>query len=345
MTDQATNGSGGGEATSTGRWERRRLGPLGVMRDRVHMGWAKIAFGPMATIGGVIALLYAAGWVTAEASSPDTPPLIVGGVGALFLLLGLAGMIETTAMALWRARLSRRGRDHPDQPWLGDFDWSSDGSRPDRGNSGGRMLFGAIIVTLFAVPFNYVAFGREASDLSEVEGVIGLIARLFNAVGSSVSVVVAIAVNAVVIGYFGYMLYLLLRRMKYGGSRIAFSRFPFFLGRPLEASWRSDRPLGRYDRITFTLRCVEEELERQGPRHAQYVRYQRWADEYVVEGPGEHRGGEPIAVTFLPPADAPPTEIQRDPPRYWEVEIHAETPGVDFRQTYLVPVYREPEAV
>ena len=29
-------------------------------------------------------------------------------------------------------------------------------------------------------------------------------------------------------------------------------------------------------------------------------------------------------------------------PRYWELEVHADTPGIDFRAIYLVPVYRAP---
>jgi hypothetical protein len=44
-------------------------------------------------------------------------------------------------------------------------------------------------------------------------------------------------------------------------------------------------------------------------------------------------------VRFPIPPDAPTTELGARPPRYWELELSAEVPGVDFGARFLVPVY------
>ena len=39
------------------------------------------------------------------------------------------------------------------------------------------------------------------------------------------------------------------------------------------------------------------------------------------------------------PPDAPGTSLVMRPPRYWELEVNAAMPGVDYRAVFLVPVY------
>jgi hypothetical protein len=35
------------------------------------------------------------------------------------------------------------------------------------------------------------------------------------------------------------------------------------------------------------------------------------------------------------------TQITADVPRYWELEITADTPGVDYKATFLIPIYEK----
>ena len=69
--------------------------------------------------------------------------------------------------------------------------------------------------------------------------------------------------------------------------------------------------------------------------------YELWSDTFEVEGPGEHRRGDAgVPVTFLlPPSKDLSTSLSERPPRYWELKVEADTPGVDYEATFLVPVY------
>ena len=37
------------------------------------------------------------------------------------------------------------------------------------------------------------------------------------------------------------------------------------------------------------------------------------------------------------------SRLSDNPPTYWELEIHAKTPGVDYKASFLVPVYAKDE--
>jgi len=61
------------------------------------------------------------------------------------------------------------------------------------------------------------------------------------------------------------------------------------------------------------------------------------------QGGGEE-GGVPVnssvvEADFLIPAEAMPTRIDAERPLFWELELELATPGVDYCQRYLVPVY------
>ena len=300
---------------------RERLGTNNARGDLLSAGWGRVVVGLIILAMGTFIVLVSADVIRSEDSNFHAPRWVVGVVGVLFATAGLMVMVAGMLGARRTRRLKARSLQHPNEPWMADHGWHPRYSR-DEGNS--RLvntLMGSALLAMFAVPFVYVGFFEEKT-------------WPFALAGS------AIAVAAV--GFFGYGIYLAMRRLKYGGGRIEYDGLPQRLGETLEVRWVGRRPIGRYNKITFTLRCVKEEIEEHGSgedRSQRHVRYQIWADTYTVDGPGEHFAGEPIALTFLPPADAPPTELRRNPPRYWEIEIHADTPGVDFHQIYLVPVY------
>ncbi|MCP4897127.1 MAG: hypothetical protein GY906_09160, partial [bacterium] len=138
----------------------------------------------------------------------------------------------------------------------------------------------------------------------------------------------------------GISLYLLAGFFKYGGSRLRFCRFPFLIGQSLDVGLTRVR-LDQPKFLKVTLRCVEEAHETHGSgegRRSVVVCYAVYEQTITFTGSeiasnGEHR------MTFTIPPDGLPTRLSNRPPRYWEIEIHADTPGIDYHGTFLVPVY------
>jgi hypothetical protein len=84
-----------------------------------------------------------------------------------------------------------------------------------------------------------------------------------------------------------------------------------------------------------TLRCIEErfEVRQTGKNRVRVsVPYELYRDEAAV-APGEP------SLRFELPENVPGTRLAAQPPRYWELELAAEAPGVDFGARFLVPVY------
>lgn len=303
------------------RDERTRLGTDNTLGARQHGGGSRLIAGPIFLGIGVAIALIAFDAISIDDDSFHAPRWVVavigglfGGVGFLCLVAGLVGMCR----ARRRDALADR---HPDEPWRRDYAWDPAGSRDMGGERLIGGLAGTVILGVFSIPFVWVGFFGGGGLVFAIAG----------------GVLVTVTIAAGCVWFYG-----LTRRLKYGAGRVEFGSFPLWLGEPIALTWVGDRAIGRYDRITFTLRCIEEQVEVRGSgrdRSRRYVRYQCWADSYHAEGPAEHGAGESIPMSFLPTSDLPSTALRADPPRYWELEIHAGTPGVDFRQRYLVPIY------
>ena len=77
------------------------------------------------------------------------------------------------------------------------------------------------------------------------------------------------------------------------------------------------------------------------------VCYQLYQDSLEIQGIGELRAINPdLKVAFSLPDDrAAETCLSGMPCRYWELEINAKTLGIDYSETFLVPVYAKPGQV
>jgi hypothetical protein len=113
----------------------------------------------------------------------------------------------------------------------------------------------------------------------------------------------------------------------------------------MEAEFVCPRGIGQFNAIEFTLRCIAEKYELRGTgrdRSRRVVCYSLHEDSYRLDEAGELTG-ESVPITFAVPEGFPMTELDARPARYWELQVHADTPGVDFDGRYLVPVYARPD--
>ena len=279
-------------------------------------GWLSVLLGvPFAAAGAATIALALGRGTIAEGGKLVFPPIAVGALGLCFVVAGLSfvvyglvGVVRKRGLAALRAR-------YPDQPWMVDHAWDRWGGRDEGPDEIARTLWFVVFMTTFLVPFHWVAFAsRERPFLFQ------LVTLLFDALG---------------VAMLGRVVYLVARRVRYGPSRIAVARFPIAPGTTAELLLDGLSPVARALPIRATLRCIEERFEVRGTgknRHRVSVPYQLYGDEATV-APGETR------LCFDLPANVPGTRLSAQPPRYWELELAAETPGVDFGARFLVPVY------
>jgi len=204
----------------------------------------------------------------------------------------------------------------PDEPWLSDYLWDERQTGDDKRRQALNSFLAAFILSAFVVPFCLVGAWAIVLPL------FGSIALIFLAAG----------------------VYYLVQHWKYGDSYVRYGAFPFFLGQDLEAHFGCTKDPGPFERVSAILRCIEECHEPMRQGQLTTVCYEIYQDALEIQGPGELRAINPdLKVTFSLPDDrATETCFSGMPCRYWELEVHARTPGVDYRETFLVPVYAKP---
>ena len=71
------------------------------------------------------------------------------------------------------------------------------------------------------------------------------------------------------------------------------------------------------------------------------------AEPLVFEEPRQLGYGDELELVFEPPREAPATSLHGERPVFWDLKVQLQRPGLDFDETYLVPVYPpsgEPES-
>ena len=289
-------------------------------RGTAIAGGGAYIFGSIFMGIGVFILLRATNVITA--GKVNVPLRILGVVGGIFFFPGFLVFIQGIIGSFKQARKRRLRQQHPDQPWLGDYEWNEREVRDDSLRSIRNSFLFFIFLGFFLVPFNWFWYQEKSHPVLII--VVGLF-------------------DLLEVFLFFRVIYLVLRFLKYGRSYLRFSRFPFFLGETIDFQFGTTRDIRDYEDMKFTLRCIEEQTETRGSgnnRSTQVVSYQIYAEEQSF-GEGDHRQmrGE-IEVSFpLPDAPTYNTSLSSLPLKYWEVEVSAKTPGIDYAAVFLVPVY------
>jgi len=134
-----------------------------------------------------------------------------------------------------------------------------------------------------------------------------------------------------------------LSAFKFGHSRVEFSSFPYHIPKPVNIRWLPGGGISRVNRGTFTLRCIEEWMERRSGGENQgaiLVHEEVWSARWIIEQPRNFPLNEAMELCYELPPDALSTRISADKPLFWELEVNLSLSGLDFNETYLVPVYR-----
>lgn len=283
-----------------------------------------ILFGlPFMAVGVFIGL--SAFGVISLTQSRGVPGWLPRAAAAIFFVPGFF----ITAMGVKSIFVNRRTRmrqaEHPGEPWLVD-DWQAEGTKDQpRATLGGQLGLTAFMA-VFLSPFNYFVFLEPGNDVPFfAKALVGLFDLFL------VLMVVGILTT-------------LWHRTRYGRSRLAFGSFPFFLGHSLSARLATGRSLGTFKKLVFTLRCIEERTETRrttrGGVSSQTYCDQLWAEVVTLNESWALNEGE-IPISFRLPEGDLGTRLAESPARYWEIEVTADTPGLDYSAVFPVPVYAQ----
>lgn len=245
----------------------------------------------------------------------------LGPPAVLFLVLLGAGLLATGVRDKRRqARAARLAALHPGEPWFSDWAWDPRGALAESEWGGGSILIVAFVLLIMA-PFNVLwltVLDPQAERTLRLFSLMVLIPDFF----------LYLVLKAVIV--------VVRDRLRYGRARLRYAAFPFHLGEALDVRLTAPMFAGQ-ENVTATLRCIDERMmssrNSRGGTVESVAPFQVHQVRQVLPG---RFGGRDVWVS-LPLPEGPPTELRRQPPRYWELEIAGDTPGDAVR--FLVPVY------
>lgn len=309
--------------------ERDRLS--GVLTARGSNKGISTGFGflfglPFVGMGMFIALV-GLKIVHVNPKSVHAPYPVIFIAGFVFYLAGMWVWGMAAAQYKENCRRARVKSEHPNNPALADYPWDMKGFTAPRWSSAFKQIAMACAMALFLSMFNWWAwFGP--GDLF-VRSIVSLF-------------------DAILLGLWVYAFVVIGRAIKFGKSRIEYTTFPYHTGDKVVLRWLTPTGIGRADSGTFTLRCVQQWYEMSGSgdnRSKQVVQEVQWSAEWSLAAPEEISPGKVVELRFDVPSSALPTDMSALKPIYWELAISLKERGLDFKQTYLVPIYKHADPI
>jgi hypothetical protein len=301
---------------------RRRSGALQPRGAQTGLPlWGMFLFGLPFLGAGTAITLIGLKVIAVNPASVNAPYWVLTVAGLSFFM----GGVLLWSMGWRQFQSQRRGAEarqqHPGEPALADNDWNPRGCQGSRWPKVFKAVTAAIFLTVFLSLFNWWAF------LANGPWMVKAMVVLF---------------DLFLVAVWGQAVLALGRALKFGGSRIEFTRFPYRVSEPVVLRWQAAAGIHEPRKGAFTLRCVEEWYEASGSgrnRSRHLVHEEVWSGAWQVEQAPEVVAGKTLELRFSPPADAPGTALSATKPVFWELEVKLDLPGFDFVETYLVPVY------
>ena len=303
--------------------QRKELwGHSTISRTTIH-GWPAV-FLSLPVIGaGIFIILISVNVIPVEDSGFHASREVVASFGGLFALAGILMLIHGLTSLKEKRKAALLSQPYSTEKWRADYPWDPQGTKADSFEKIKSGLYANLGITVFCVPFNWMFFVKHPD-------------RIFQLFIGFFDIIIVIA--------WAYWIYLVLAFLKYGVSTLEFQHCPFFLGEELKVILHTNKPVPGLKEMKVTLRHIEEKYETRGTgknRKSVIVSYQMYADTLTLNNLtafDQQAVQWPLAFS-LPQESQYNTCLSCRPAKYWELEIKAQTLGIDYCSSFLLPVY------
>ena len=291
-----------------------------ISRTTIH-GWPSVIFGlPFAGIGTFFFLM-GLGKVEVDPAKVHAPLWIISVFGLMFLLAGLSFIWHGMDGLRRKTRIKNVKTTRVASPWLWDYEWQALGISDNKLKKVLHGFIMLVVVGTFLAPFHWWAFVSDEGHL-----MVKLMVIFFDLVFG--------------LGGGYYFLNNLALYLKYGNSRLRFANFPFYLGDKLSVILVG-LP-SEINQLQLDLRFVEEKYEtrqRGNKKESRVVCYQLFHEARTLKGREVAPSGKLSLEWDLPDDPEFTSNLSQRPAHFWELEVKADTPGVDYHSRFLLPVY------
>jgi hypothetical protein len=240
--------------------------------------------------------------------------------GSVFLIIG--GGIMCSGLFANKSRKKEKELEEsaPDEPWKWNKDWQ-DSVILAKSSSGVWVLFGiALFMNLFMMPFWAGLLNSDKKVPIFAYGIVGLF-------------------QLIAFGLVGTFIYHFIRNKKYGKVNFHMETFPGVIGGQCKGIIKVPVEVQTMDGFKLTLKNIHQYRTGSGKNSTTHKDV-LWEDTKIIKA--KHNRGSnfstDIEVEFNIPSGGKISQSTGDS-KYWELTAIAETPGVDFKEEFRVPVF------
>ncbi len=258
--------------------------------------------------------------LTGSGNSP-LPLLLLFGV--VFSGVGFGLIFVALYGARQLQRQQRRQAEHPAEPWLWREDWAQGRAHSKtRTNTIAGWVF-TIFWNLISMPVAFLVLPKAAQQ----KGAIAYIMLIFPVAGIFLLI---------------HTIRQTIALYEFGNTSFEMSSLPGVVGRELKGNIQARFPHSPDHGVHLRLSCVHRVTSGSGNSRSTWETIV-WRDEADLSPAQLYPGpaGTTIPVDFRIPLDAQPTETRTPSDEFvWVLEALADVPGVDYHDTFEVPVFR-----
>ena len=275
-----------------------------------------IPFGSLFALSGFAVLVDAL--VSRKPDASQTWPQLYISLTFLISGLGLVAFGRSTRKAARAAKAL--AAQNPEKPWLWRDDWAQGYSRPEWRSTAVTWGAAGVVCLLVSVP-GVLAIPKNWNTSHRWELVLVLIFPLAGLYLLSQSALAA------------------LRETKFRQMRLKLSTLPGVIGGRVEGNLETTFVFPPGTQMTLTLSCVRSYVSGSGDSRSHWETA-LWQDRQLAPaylgGPGSS-----IPVSFTTPYDARETDARNPSDEiFWKLTATATLPGLDFRASFRVPVFK-----
>jgi hypothetical protein len=237
---------------------------------------------------------------------------VIAGIGAAFWFLG-GGTTQGRVVPERRER-------HRDEPWLWREDWAAGYAVSESRSQGMLWALAGVVCLLMSIPIGFQLPG----EILRRGNYPALLALVFPLVGVFLA---------------GKSIAALLRDRKFRNARLELTHVPGVLGGKLTGRLSARYPLPAGTAVELTLSCVNAYVSKSGTDRTPWQNV-LWQGEKTATAQTDGRDSY-VPVDFTIPYDVRETD-GRDPDNeiLWRLGVQAQMAGLDFRMTFVAPVFR-----
>ncbi|MCL2649008.1 MAG: hypothetical protein FWD61_18750 [Phycisphaerales bacterium] len=260
-----------------------------------------------------------------------------GSTAGAAIVFGAAMVVLSPFLWFWGRQIQRQDafrRRHPDEPWLWNAKWAGGRIR----NSDWTKVYHNYLIAAFLLAFPLTVFTHKQNTVeirparaNRQAIVVSNNAAMYFAMGFSLA-------GAAYLIYAGVNTW---RLVKFGASTLQLATFPGVIGGQLVGVIYTQHKVPASDGYHLRLQCIHRVITGYG-RYSRVKETPVWeAENTMARGVmDEDMSRTAIPVGFRIPGYCRPSDVLPSRDRiYWQLQVLAKVPGLNYRATFVVPVF------